>query len=102
MADAVDLLRRLVAVDTSNPPGNETAAAQVLREVLEAAGVECELAAREPSRANLVARLRGGDGPTLCFLGHLDVVPARVLEWSRPPFAGVLENGCVWGRGTVD
>ena len=102
MTDAVQLLRRLVAVDTSNPPGNETAAAEVLRAFLEPAGVRCELVAREASRANLVARLSGGDGPTLCFLGHLDVVPARVLEWSRPPFAGVLENGCVWGRGTVD
>jgi acetylornithine deacetylase/succinyl-diaminopimelate desuccinylase-like protein len=101
-ADAVDLLRRLVAVDTSNPPGNETAAAEVLRTFLEAAGLECELVAREPARANLVARLRGGDGPTLCFLGHLDVVPARVLEWSRPPFAGELTDGRVWGRGTVD
>ena len=102
MADGVDLLRRLVAVDTSNPPGNETAAAEVLRAFLEPAGVDCELLAREPSRANLVARLRGGDGPTLCFLGHLDVVPARVIEWSRPPFAGELADGAVWGRGSVD
>jgi acetylornithine deacetylase/succinyl-diaminopimelate desuccinylase-like protein len=102
VADTVELLRRLVAVDTSNPPGNETAAAEVLRAFLEPAGVQCELVAREATRANLVARLPGGDGPTLCFLGHLDVVPARVLEWSRPPFAGALENGRVWGRGTVD
>jgi acetylornithine deacetylase/succinyl-diaminopimelate desuccinylase-like protein len=102
VADAVGLLRRLVAVDTSNPPGNETAAAEVLRAFLEPAGVDCELVAREPARANLVARLRGGDGPTLCFLGHLDVVPARVVEWSRPPFAGELADGAVWGRGTVD
>jgi acetylornithine deacetylase/succinyl-diaminopimelate desuccinylase-like protein len=100
--DSVELLRRLVAVDTSNPPGNETAAAELLRAFLEPAGVECELVAREPARANLVARLRGGDGPTLCFLGHLDVVPARVLEWSRPPFAGELTDGRVWGRGTID
>lgn len=102
MADGVDLLRRLVAVDTSNPPGNETAAAEVLRAFLEAAGIECELVARDPARANLVARLRGGTGPTLCFLGHLDVVPARVLEWSRPPFAADLQDGRIWGRGTID
>jgi len=102
VADGVDLLRRLVAVDTSNPPGNETAAAEVLRAFLEAAGIECELVARDPARANLVARLRGGTGPTLCFLGHLDVVPARVLEWSRPPFAADLQDGRIWGRGTID
>ena len=102
MEEAVGLLRRLVSVDTSNPPGNETAAAELLRDFLEPAGVACELVARDPRRANLVARLRGGDGPVLCFLGHLDVAPARVLEWSRPPFAGELADGAVWGRGTVD
>ena len=67
----------------ANPPGNETAAAELLRAYLEAAGVECELYARVPERANLVARIRGrGDGPSLAFLSHTDVVLADAREWS--------------------
>ena len=61
--EAVDLLQRLLRLNTVNPPGNETLPAELLRDYLEAAGVEVELYARVPERANLVARLRGGDGP---------------------------------------
>ena len=57
--EVVELLQELIRVDTTNPPGNETAAAELLRDYLEAAGVECELYARVPERANLVARIRG-------------------------------------------
>ncbi len=101
--ETVDLLSRLIRVDTTNPPGNETAAAELLREYLEAAGVRCELYARVPERANLVARLPGsGDGPTLLFLSHTDVVLADPAEWSVPPFGGEVRDGEVWGRGALD
>ncbi len=53
------LLRDLLRVDTTNPPGRETAAATLLKDYLEASGVECELVARDPDRANLIARIRG-------------------------------------------
>jgi acetylornithine deacetylase/succinyl-diaminopimelate desuccinylase-like protein len=98
------LLRDLLRVDTTNPPGHETAAATLLRDYLEASGVECELVAREPDRANLVARIRGtGDGPSLALLGHTDVVPADPAGWQHPPFAGDLDDaGYVWGRGAID
>ena len=79
------LLQSLLRLDTVNPPGNETQAAELLREYLAQNGVECELYAREPHRANLVARIRGGDGPSLAFLSHTDTVladPSRV--GSRP------------------
>jgi acetylornithine deacetylase/succinyl-diaminopimelate desuccinylase-like protein len=93
----------LIRVDTTNPPGNETAAAELLREYLEAAGVECELYARVPERANLVARIRGtGSGPSLAFLSHTDVVLADPEEWQRDPFGGELVDGEVWGRGALD
>ena len=55
-----------------------------------------------PERANLVARLPGGDGPSLLFLGHTDVVLADPAEWSVPPFSGELKDGMVWGRGALD
>jgi acetylornithine deacetylase/succinyl-diaminopimelate desuccinylase-like protein len=97
-----ELLRELIRVDTTNPPGNETKAAEVLREYLGDHGVESELIARAPERANLVARLRGGDGPTLLFLSHTDVVLADRSEWAADPFGGELRAGEVWGRGALD
>ena len=102
-AEATDLLARLIRVDTTNPPGNETAAAELLREYLEANGVACELYARTPERANLIARIPGtGDGPSLLLLGHTDVVLADPAEWSVPPFSGEVRDGEVWGRGALD
>jgi acetylornithine deacetylase/succinyl-diaminopimelate desuccinylase-like protein len=102
-SEVSELLRRLVACDTSNPPGRETQAAAILEECLTAAGLECERVAKDPERANLVVRLPGhGSGPSLAFLGHLDVVVARREDWSVEPFAGVQRDGAIWGRGTVD
>jgi acetylornithine deacetylase/succinyl-diaminopimelate desuccinylase-like protein len=103
-AEATALLRDLIRLDTSNPPGRETPAALLLRDYLEAAGVACELVAREPERANLLARIPGtGAGPSLAFMGHTDVVPAEADYWQHPPFAAHLDDdGFVWGRGAVD
>jgi acetylornithine deacetylase/succinyl-diaminopimelate desuccinylase-like protein len=102
--EATTLLRDLLRVDSSNPPGRETAAALVLHDYLERSGVECELVARDPERANLIARLPGsGEGPSLMLLGHTDVVPADARDWTHPPFSGHMdEDGYVWGRGAVD
>jgi acetylornithine deacetylase/succinyl-diaminopimelate desuccinylase-like protein len=102
-AETVDLLQRLIRIDTVNPPGNETAAAELLREYLEANGVECELYARVPERANLVARIRGsGDGPRLALLSHTDTVLADPAEWQLDPWSGELRDDEVWGRGALD
>jgi acetylornithine deacetylase/succinyl-diaminopimelate desuccinylase-like protein len=103
LSEAVDLLQKLIRVDTTNPPGNETAAAELLRDYLEAAGVECELHARVPERANLVARIRGsGEGPSLALLSHTDVVLADAPEWEHDPFGGELVGAEIWGRGALD
>jgi acetylornithine deacetylase/succinyl-diaminopimelate desuccinylase-like protein len=101
--EVTELLQELIRIDTTNPPGNETAAAELLRDYLEDAGVECELYAKIPERANLVARIRGrGDGPTLLFLSHTDVVLADASEWNADPFGGELREGEIWGRGALD
>ena len=106
--EVTDLLSRLIRIDTTNPPGNETAAAELLREYLEANGVDCELYARVPERASLVARIRGsGGGPALMLLSHTDVVLADPSEWTVPPFSGDVRDGeawgqTVWGRGALD
>src|ERR687885_936835 len=101
--EAVALLQRLVACDTSNPPGREAQAAAILEDYLRAAGLESERVAKDPQRPNLIASLRGrGGGPSLAFLGHLDVVQARRQDWSVEPFAGIERDGAIWGRGTID
>jgi len=101
--EVTELLQGLIRLDTTNPPGNETAAAELLRDYLEDAGVSCELYAKIPERANLVARIPGrGDGPTLLFLSHTDVVLADASEWSADPFGGELRDGEIWGRGALD
>jgi acetylornithine deacetylase/succinyl-diaminopimelate desuccinylase-like protein len=100
--EAVELLRRLLRLNTVNPPGNETAAAELLRDYLEGSGVEVALRGRVPERQSLVARLKGGDGPSLGFLSHTDTVVADARAWSRDPWSGDLADDHVWGRGALD
>ena len=101
--EAASLLQDLIRLDTVNPPGNETLAAEHLRGYLEANGVACELYARIPERANLVARIPGrGDGPSLLLLSHTDTVLADPREWQLDPWSGELRDGQVWGRGALD
>ena len=101
--ETVELLQALIRIDTVNPPGNETAAAELLRDYLAESGVESELYAREPSRANLVARIPGrGGGPRLALLSHTDTVLADPMEWTVDPWSGELRDEEVWGRGALD
>jgi acetylornithine deacetylase/succinyl-diaminopimelate desuccinylase-like protein len=98
-----ELLQRLIRFNTVNPPGNEQAAQEHLRDLLEGAGFECELLSSVAGRPNLVGRLKGAsDGPTLCFLSHVDTVLADASDWSVDPWSGEVKDGCVWGRGALD
>ena len=91
MTDVVELLRELIRFDTTNPPGNEAACIGHVRNLLEQAGVETRIVARDDARPNLVARLRGaGEAPPLLLYGHVDVVTTAGQEWAHPPFAGEL------------
>jgi acetylornithine deacetylase/succinyl-diaminopimelate desuccinylase-like protein len=96
------LLQALIRAETVNPPGNEIRAAEVLRDYFGQNGLEVELYAREPERPNVVARLRGGDGPSLAFLSHTDTVLAEAAEWERDPWSGELVDDEIWGRGALD
>ncbi|HEX4467741.1 MAG TPA: M20/M25/M40 family metallo-hydrolase [Solirubrobacteraceae bacterium] len=99
------LLSALIRFNTVNPPGNERPAQEFLAEHLRTAGFECELLGAEPERPNLIARLRaadGADGPTLCFLGHVDTVLADAGEWTHDPWSGEIADGFLWGRGALD
>ena len=104
-AEARELLRDLIRFNTVNPPGAERVAQEHLAAHLRAAGFECELLGAEPDRPNLVARLRGErEGPTLCYLGHVDTVLADPAEWhsAHDPWSGDVADGYLWGRGALD
>jgi len=100
----VELLRALLRFDTTNPPGNEAGCVEFLADTLRGSGVEPEVLTAAPGRANLVARLPGGDGAAAPLLlnGHVDVVAAEAGRWRHPPFAGEVHDGVIWGRGAVD
>ena len=101
--EATSLLQELIRLDTVNPPGNETQAAELLRDYLAESGVESELYGRTPERSNLVARLPGsGGGPSLLLLSHTDTVVADASEWQSDPWSGELRDGEIWGRGALD
>ena len=98
-----EVLQRLVRFNTVNPPGNERPAIEYLASLLEQAGFETELLAAVDERPNLVADLRGkADGPTLCYLGHVDTVLADPSDWSHDPWSGDVDDGYLWGRGALD
>jgi acetylornithine deacetylase/succinyl-diaminopimelate desuccinylase-like protein len=105
--EAVAVLSAYLQVDTQNPPGHETRAAQHLAALLEKEGLTSTLHEFAPGRANLVARLKAEGVPTakpLCLLSHTDVVPADPKEWPRDtgPLSGAVKDGYVWGRGALD
>ncbi|MBV9417176.1 MAG: M20/M25/M40 family metallo-hydrolase, partial [Solirubrobacterales bacterium] len=107
--ETTDLLRELVGFNTVNPPGNERPAIEFLERYLRDAGFRTELLAADDDRPNLVADLAGagngagdGDGPSLCYLGHVDTVLADPSEWSHDPWSGDIADGYLWGRGAID
>jgi len=100
---SVELLQRLIRFNTVNPPGNERAAQEFLRDLLATAGFEVELIGAQEERPNLVARMASGsDGPALTYLGHVDTVLADAGDWTVDPWSGELRDDCVWGRGAFD
>ena len=102
--EAVSLLQRILQTDTTNPPGNELEAAQILDDFFRAHGVETEVDEFLSGRANLLARLpgEGRDRPSLMLCGHMDVVPASGTAWDADPFAAELRDGKIYGRGASD
>jgi acetylornithine deacetylase/succinyl-diaminopimelate desuccinylase-like protein len=102
--DVAHHLQTLLRFNTTNPPGNETPAAEYLARVVRDAGMEAEIVEPEPGRGSVVARLRA-DRPTqppLLLMGHTDVVSVERAEWQRDPFGGEIVDDMVWGRGALD
>ena len=102
-AEIFDRYSHLIRLDTSNPPGNETIAAQYLKEVLGNEGIESQIYELEKGRGNIVARLKGnGSKKPLLLMGHLDVVGVQREKWTVDPFAAIRKDGYVYGRGSID
>lgn len=102
-AESLALLQKLIAIDTTNPPGNEVNAADFVRDYLSQNGIASEVLESAPGRGNLIARLKGdGKAEPILLLGHLDVVPADAKEWNSPPFEATIKDGYIFGRGALD
>jgi acetylornithine deacetylase/succinyl-diaminopimelate desuccinylase-like protein len=101
--EILDYYRALLRIDTSNPPGNETRAVNYLRQVLDREHIPYQVFALAPHRANLVARLKGnGSKRPVILMGHTDVVGVDRDKWRVDPFAAILRDGWILGRGSID
>jgi acetylornithine deacetylase/succinyl-diaminopimelate desuccinylase-like protein len=107
--EVTGLCRDLIRIDTTNTgdlatSAGERVAAEYVAEKLGEVGIDCTLLESAPGRANVVARIAGGDPSRGALLvhGHLDVVPAEASEWSVHPLSGEIQDGFVWGRGAID
>lgn len=104
--EATEWLAGLIRINTTNPPGNELAAARYLAGILEREGIRAEVYESAPGRGIVIARLQAGAIPdpskALLLLGHTDVVGVEPERWSTDPFGGEIRNGYLWGRGALD
>jgi acetylornithine deacetylase/succinyl-diaminopimelate desuccinylase-like protein len=101
--EIVSKFQELLRIDTTNPPGNETRAANAIKAMLEREGIPCKLFALDPARANLVARIKGsGAKKPILIMGHTDVVGVQRDKWSVDPFAAINKNGVIYARGSRD
>ncbi len=102
-AETLQHFQALLRIDTSSPPGNETRAVDYLKQVFDKEGIPSQIFAKDKTRANFVARLKGnGKKRPILIMGHTDVVTVDPAKWTHPPFGAVREGGYVYGRGAVD
>jgi acetylornithine deacetylase/succinyl-diaminopimelate desuccinylase-like protein len=105
-SEAILWLQAFIRIDTTNPPGNEIAAAKYLASILEKEGINPEIFESTPGRGFLVARLSATAMPdfsrALLLMGHLDVVGADKSKWTVDPFGGAIKDNYLYGRGAID
>ena len=99
--ELLDIFTSLIRIDSSNPPGNEAAAAAYIASLLEGEGIAVRLLQKAPDRVNVYAEIGQGDRPPVLLLSHIDVVPPAG-GWDYPAFEAVRENGRIYGRGAID
>ncbi len=101
--EAIQHLQEYLRIDTVNPPGNEIEGVRFFKKIFDAENIPSEIFEPSPGRGNLLATLNGnGSKKPLILLNHMDVVPVERERWSFDPFAGVIQNGYLYGRGALD
>ena len=102
-AETAEHFFAILRMDTTNLPGNETIVAEYLKKVLDKEGIESKLIAKDPKRANLVARLKGsGAKKPILIAGHTDVVGVQREKWKTDPFDPIRQDGYILARGASD
>lgn len=102
-AEAVKTIQSYLRIDTSNPPGDVSKAADFLLGIFEREGIPAKRFESAPGRSIVLARLEGsGNAKPLLLLHHMDVVPTDSSRWKRDPFGGEIAEGRIWGRGSMD
>ena len=102
-AETLKHFTAVVQMDTQDPPGNETKVVDYVKKTLEAEGIPVIVSAKEPARANLIARLKGnGSKRPLLIMGHTDTVKVDPAKWKFGPFSATRDGGYIYGRGTID
>ncbi len=102
-AETLKHFTTVVQMDTQDPPGNETKVVDYVKQVLESEGIPVIVSAKEPARANLIARLKGnGSKRPLLIMGHTDTVKVDPAKWTFGPFSAARDGGYIYGRGTID
>ena len=106
--ETVELLQAMIRNECVNnghaDSGDEIRSVELLESFLEGVGLDIETFEPTPGRSSLVARIEGTDpdAPSVCLMGHTDVVPVSRDGWENDPFGGELIEGEVWGRGAID
>lgn len=100
--EAVGLLSEYLAIDTTNPPGDVSVAADWVERVLGEAEIATTRLGPSPDKPNVVATVGDGDARPFVLSHHMDVVGAPADQWTVDPFGGLVKDGYVWGRGALD
>ena len=103
LKEAIHHLQKYLRIDTVNPPGNEMEGARFFKNIFDAESIPCQIFEPSPGRGNLLATLKGnGKKRPILLLNHMDVVPVERERWSFDPFAGIIQDGYLYGRGAID
>jgi len=103
LKEAVQRLQEYIRINTVNPPGNEVEGARFFKNIFDGESIPCQLFEPSPGRGNLLATLKGsGKKKPILLLSHMDVVPVEKERWEVDPFAGIIKDGYLYGRGALD
>jgi acetylornithine deacetylase/succinyl-diaminopimelate desuccinylase-like protein len=101
--EAINYIKEYIRIETVNPPGDEIEGARFLKKIFNSESIPCQIYEPFPSRGNLLATLKGsGEKKPILLLNHIDVVPVEKKQWEVDPFEGIIKDGYLYGRGTLD